>query len=385
MHLYYLYFLGCRADSGAGGIAEYLPEFCANLGRRECDAVWQIESKDPSVANCHPDVNGGLKTLVPGDDFEPRHLFDSPREIFDLQRRQFVPGAKWTSYSLATSEGIFDSDRQSRRFNYIRVALIADFPLLAERVLYFSEKLHQALVHKCPSANFTGCDRAGNYLRSNHHAYLIPVIKKGRAVAFEICCANGFTLEEQAFLALRKLYFKQSRHISLKIVAMGCLSDYVFPSKVWRSSTPMFLPRYPATLRGKPRMLKKSIYQKDGAEHQALKLLLHLPQFECLKGINIDYQPTGFGLKQWIDGELFCQARATVFARYWQWKCDRERVKKAVNRGYWVQLCFAQSQPTPIAIGSAAHFCLGVFAPVAEIVGSEHDRTFLKSSILDSS
>ena len=145
---------------------------------------------------------------------------------------------------------------------------------------------------------------------------------------------------------------------------MGKLSDYSLPSKVWQSSTPMFLSRYPATLRGKPRMLQQSNYQKDCPEHQALKLLLHLPQFESNKDKDIQYKPTGFGLEQWIDGELFCRSQATLFTKHWQWKSDRVRGKKTVPQGYWLKLSFAQPQFAPIAIGYAAHFGLGVFSPI---------------------
>ena len=339
--------------------------FCAYLGRRESDAVWQIEDGELPQINCHPDTRGNIKTLVPGDDFEPKHLLKSPREIFDIQRKQHIPGAKWTSYISTTSKQILECNIPIRKFNYIKVALVADFPLRDRSTLYFSEKLHDALVSKCSSTNFTGCDEFGNYLRSNNHVYLVPVIEKRQIIAFEFYCANGFTLEEErAFITLRKLYSK-SGEITLRLVAMGKWSDYSSPSKVWQSSTPMFLPRYPATSRGKPKMLQQSNYQKDCPEHQALKLLLHLPQFELNKNKDIQYKPTGFGLEQWIDGELFCRSQATLFTKHWQWKSDRVNGKKTVNQGYWLKLSFARPQFAPIAIGHAAHFGLGVFTPAS--------------------
>ena len=195
--------------------------FCAYLGRRESDAVWQIEDGELPQTNCHPDLKGNIKTLVPVDDFEPKHLLKSPREIFDIERRQYIPGAKWTSYVSITSKQTLECNTPTRRFNYIKVALIADFPLRDRNTLYFSEKLHDALVSKCSSPNFTGCDEFGNYLRSNNHTYLIPVIEKGQVIAFEFYCANGFTLEEErAFITLRKLYTK-SGEITLRLDSDG--------------------------------------------------------------------------------------------------------------------------------------------------------------------
>ena len=339
--------------------------FCAYIGRRESDARWRIINDPSSEANCHHDLNGNIKTLVPGDDFEPKHLLKSPNEIFDLERRQFIPGAKWTTYALEDSHRSFSSHSIAERFNYAKVALIANFPLHDRDLLYFSEKLHDALVSKCSSTNFTGCDRWGNYLRSNHHVYLIPVIEEGEIVGFEIYSHHGFSVEEErALIALKALYFRKSRKIGLKLVAIARAKDYTSPSSLWQSLTPMFLSRHPATLRGKPRMLKRSIYQKDGAEHQALKYLLHLPQFEAYKEKNIEYEPTDSGIEQFVDGEFFCRANADIYARHWQWKSEREKGKKAVLSGYTIKLSFARPQSAPIALGYAAHFGLGVFAPI---------------------
>lgn len=203
--------------------------FCTYLGRRESDAVWRIEDKNLPEPNCYQDPNGNLKTLIPGEDFESQHLLNGPREIFDLQRRQYIPGAKWTSYVLNKRGRILNPERNFKRFNYVKIALIANFPLRDRDTLYFSEKLHKTLVQICPSANFTGCDEFGNYLRHNHHAYLIPVIERGKIIAFELYSSNGFTLEEEmAFIRLRKLYTKLGEVI-LKLVVMGELVDYASP------------------------------------------------------------------------------------------------------------------------------------------------------------
>ena len=245
------------------GVLSICLTFCGYIGRRESDAVWQIQSDNFPQANCHHDLNGNLKTLVPGDDFEPKHLLNSTQEIFEIERRQSVLGAKWTTYVSEDLKQVFHADLLERRFNYARVALIANFVLRGSDTLYFSEKLHQTLVSKSRSPNFTGCDRSKNYLRSNNHVYLIPVTERGQIIAFDIYSHNGFTSsEERALIDLEKLYFRKSIEVILKLVAIGNKVDYASPSLTWQSVTPMFLPRHPATLRGKPRMLKGSIYQE---------------------------------------------------------------------------------------------------------------------------
>ena len=95
-----------------------------------------------------------------------------------------------------------------------------------------------------------------------------------------------------------------------------------------------------------------------------MKLLLHLPQFESNKDSDIEYKPTGFGLEQWIGGELFCRSRAWVFERaIGNGRAITIEAKKTVPEGYRIELSFARPQFAPIALGYAAHFGLGVFAP----------------------
>ena len=350
--------------------------YCGYLGRSESLADWQVVTDVDVRPNCYPDDKGLQKVLVPSDEFVFDHLLKNPRQIHDLERRQHIPGATYISYTLKDK---LRPERESKNTgvnNYARISLTAKFPLLETDTLYLADKIHKALVSvkgdQCPSANFTGIDfslahRQDNYLRSNDHVYLVPVIQNGMITDFELYCNHCFSQDEENQLERLRTLYTKTGEITVRLCALGNHTRYKPKARTWKSLTPMFLPRIPATRRNKPRMLASSRFQKDGPEHQALKLLLHLPQFEHFKNNSeINYVPSDRGLEQWIDNSLFCIAKANIFQQWWKWQCDRPHGKKAIKQGYSVELNFLRSQTAPIAIGYSAHFGLGTFGSCAE-------------------
>ena len=356
---------------------------CRYLGRSESLAEWKIVSEVERSPNCYPAPQGLIRVLTPTENLQFSDLLKSPHQIYVREARQHIPGATFISYKREEPVSELFLDKSSQVSNYARIDLVAKFPLKKQNMLYFANKIHKTLVHTkggaLPLPSFAGIDfsldtRKDNYARNNNHVYFVPVIHDNLVVAFELYCEAGFSQAEKNKLArLRKLYTKLGE-ITLIMSILGNKLDRHRASYVWKSLTPFFLPRIPATRRGKPRAIAGSIFQKDGVEHQGLRLLLHLPQFEHWKnGTKIEYIPSEQGLQQWIDGSLFCTARSVPFDRWWLWYLDRPHGKRAVREGYCLELEFIQPQVSPIAIGYSAHFGLGVLSPRRGRVAVENE------------
>jgi CRISPR-associated protein Csb2 len=140
----------------------------------------------------------------------------------------------------------------------------------------------------------------------------------------------------------------------------------------------MVLPRHPkCDRRGQPKQIPGTDFQIDGPEHQTLRLLKYLlKDLRCdlvLDGC-VEVQYPGDGAGDWLgyckgDGKILVKSRRLdEGASQFNWQAFQRRRyhgngKKESDRGYWLEIEFAEPQQGPIALGYAAHYGLGVFVP----------------------
>lgn len=332
--------------------------YCRYLGRREADAVWCLaKASAMPTANALPDATGTVQVAACNGDVEA--MLKSPYQSQVREKRAVFAGLRWVNYRVQeapTARVSFFSPTYYRA----EIAISTLGKPQAISMLYWVEKLHSALA-RAGTPNFTGCDERGNPLTSHEHVFVLPKIEDGELVGFELHCANGFTESEISHLySVRKLGSKEYRkggEMLIRVVNLA--SDRGAAAQVWESETPFFLSRWPLTRHGKPRLIEGSAYQKDGPEHQALKGLCYLPQF------NLDPKLCSFEASlQGLSLVHECRIVAIATAERWveaeRWKRERVHGKIAQPMGYRIRLLFPELVEEPIAIGYSAHFGFGM-------------------------
>ena len=104
---------------------------------------------------------------------------------------------------------------------------------------------------------------------------------------------------------------------------------------------------------------QNSTYQKDGPEHQALKGLCYLPQFNLdPKLCSFEAHPQGLSLV--YKSQIVAVSTAEEWIGAARWKHDRVHGKMAKPIGYRIRLLFPEWVKGPIAIGYSAHFGFGM-------------------------
>lgn len=327
--------------------------YCRYLGRREADAVWCIaEDSAMPTANALPDETGTVQ--IAACDGDIKAMLKSPYQSQVREKRAVFAGLRWVNYCIHE----VSTARVSSSLTYYRaeIAISAKGKPQAISMLYWVEKLHSAIA-KIGTPNFTGCDDQGNPLTSHGHVYVLPRIEGDELVGFELHCANGFTEAEVGHLySIRKLYGKEGEML-IRVVNLA--SDRGASAQVWASETPFFLSRWPLTRHGKPRLIKGSNYQKDGPEHQALKGLCYLPQFDLDPKL-CSFEASSQGLSLMHEGRTVAIAMIERWMGAERWKRDRVHGKMAIPTAYRVRLLFLEPVEGPIAIGYSAHFGLGL-------------------------
>lgn len=324
-----------------------------------------------------------------------------------------IPGTRWVTYvieQISSSEREHPTDTTSRNSKpptFARFAIASNvLPSLTEAVSV-GERFRQALMawskdsSAQPAIVFSGRksdnavelqngqDKHNNYLEGQQHAWYLPEVnQQGKIDHIVVYASAGFDLKQAvpALKNLPKVWGSEGFDLQTILVSLGQVEDYataesqqngrhciVGKSRRWRSLTPMVLPRYPRQYRnGDKKYIPNTEFQIDGPEEQALKLLTHIhylsiPVDNCIK------QAEG----QWLclktlDGRMLvkvkcCEQGVTQY----RWQAFGRRRKsgdgrKSLDKGYWLEIEFTEPQYGPIALGYAAHFGLGVFAPVDE-------------------
>ena len=345
--------------------------YCRYLGRREADAVWCIaENEAMPTANALPDETGTVQLAACDGDIEA--MLKSPYQSQVKEKRAVFAGLRWVNYRVQE----VPAERVSSSLTYYRaeIAISTKGKPQSTSMLYWIEKLHRKLA-KIGTPNFTGCDEQRNPLTSHKHVFVQPKIEGTELVGFGLYCDDGFTETEVNHLySVRKLYGKGSEML-IRVVNLA--SDQGSAAQVWESETPFFLSRWPLTRHGKPRLIKGSNYQKDGPEHQALKGLCYLPQFNLDPKL-CSFEENSQGLSLIHEGLTVAIAVTEKWVGAERWKRDRVHGKIAKPTGYKVKLLFSKPVEGPIAIGYSAHFGFGMLRGQVDV---ESDSSQLAAEI----
>lgn len=343
--------------------------YCRYLGRREADAVWTVASTD-KIPNAYPDPAGRVQVACSDGTIE--NLLLSPYEVLAKELRSTVPGLIWEPYHLEQQANV--APEHGASYKRADLTIRAKGKLNAEHFLVWANRLHQSLIAKLdqPTPNFSGRDAQGNPLTNHEHVFIQPVLHKAEfdeteLVGFTLHSYQGFSDEEiKALYKIRSLWIGQSSNIEIRVAALS--PHYGDCGAIWESTTPFFLTRYPLLRNGHPRWISGTRYQKDGAEHQALKALCFLPQFNLdPKACSFQDDPQGLMMVHEDRAVAICQAEMWDGSHLW--KTEREHGRKSLECGFKVRLVFLEpvekvkKVKRVIGIGYNAHFGLGCLLP----------------------
>lgn len=323
-----------------------------------------------------------------------------------------IPGTRWVVYEREPGKHQVPKRQPPVLHppNFARFALSSNvLPRLTEAVS-LGERFRQGLMSRSKDASgqadpiFSGRkpdevdeDGKGKPAEGQQHAWYLPEVnQQGEIDHVVVYAAGGF--QPPAISALGKLpkvWGTEGFDVQTVLVSLGRVEHYssdkqqlgcsplIGKSCKWQSLTPMVLPRYPKSYRnGQPKYLPGTSFQVDGPEHQTLRLLRqllnHLNRDFSLEGC-VEIQCSGDKSHDWLgyqreDGRLLVKTRCLSeeagkqFSGY-RWQAFQRRRhhgngRKESDRGYWLEIEFAEPQMGPIALGYAAHFGLGVFLPV---------------------
>ena len=353
---------------------------------------------------------GKAKWKAPADMMEALEL-----DVANLHGQNWngIPGTRWVPYELELpkQQTLSIQSYSTQAPIFARFALSSNvLPKLTEAVS-LGERFRQSLMAKSKDVMgqadpiFLGrkpneVDEEGQSkpAEGQKHAWYLPEVnRKGKIDHVVVYAAGGFG--EQAIAALcqlTKVWGTEGFDVQTVLVSLGQTEDYssmrsqpgcsllLGKSRRWQSLTPMVLPRHPKRdRRGNPKYIAETSFQIDGPEHQTLRLLrqlfTHLSREFLLEGCVevqcLDQTGDWLGYRQ-EDGKLLVKVRCLdeeagkQFSGY-SWQAFQRRRyhgngSKESDRGYWIEIEFAEPQAGPIALGYAAHFGLGVFVPVEE-------------------
>ena len=353
---------------------------------------------------------GKAKWKAPTDTLEALEL-----DIANLHGQGWngIPGTRWVTYELRQAErpALRSQPYRLQSPTFARFALSSTvLPKLTEAVS-LGERFRQGLMAWSRNAagqpdpvfmgrqsNELDPECRGKPTEGQQHAWYLPEVnRKGEIDHVVVYAAGGFG--EQAISALCKLikvWGTEGFKVQTVLVSLGRTEHYRYEpeqpgcsvligkSRRWQSLTPLVLPRHPkCDRRGQPKYLAGTSFQIDGAEHQTLRLLkqlMHHLNQESLEGC-AEVQLSGDRAGDWLgyqrqDGKVLVRARclseeAGKQVGGYRWQAFQRRRyhgdgKKESDRGYWLEIEFANPQGGPIALGYAAHFGLGMFVPRAE-------------------
>lgn len=319
-----------------------------------------------------------------------------------------IPGTRWVTYEVKQVERSLRPQNlsiyaSSKVPTFARFALVSNvLPNLTEAVSV-GERFRQALMKWSRDESgkadpvFSGRDEEGDYRKDNHqHAWYLPEVnKEGKIDHVVVYAPEGFSSINAIFALqnLRKVWGSEGFDLQTVLVSLGKVEDYCADAKdadrggrsliigkgrKWRSLTPLVLPRHPKrNRRQEPKIDPKTDFQIDGPEQQALRLLKQLKSSIPVNGCFDAKCPDrdGNNWLGWIgpDGKVLLKVRCLVDEKVkeFRYRCqDFQRRRyhgagdKGLDRGFWIELEFEESQQGPMALGYAAHFGLGVFIPV---------------------
>ena len=331
------------------------------LGRRESPAIWELV-KDMPQANAYPDPNGLRVVASPSSSVTEDELWNclnlSAADVFQQRKQAVFPGVEQTTYKLEPS--LFDSASDRQRIFPKRVLLSVEstYKVSVSESIALCEALHQRLTKSHPELIFTGMD-IGVKSDSHNHAFITPISDRTRRWIeyIELYAYPGFL--PSAINAIANI-----KPVKLNQLVSFVLTDFSESSEqhnCWESISPMFLSRYPVRRDGRARFIPGTSYQKDCAEHQALKYLKFLPHLELNGEQTFEEFPAGLGMK--IDGELIAVCKCEVWVGAGK-MLNGKHGKLSLEKGFRVRIQFTRPVSSPISLGYRCHYGFGSLAPV---------------------
>lgn len=367
------------------------------FGRKESVATLSLvaESPDPNAkADPLGDNDSGASLcehriiVVADPDIEVEALWDalnlSTYDNYTVSRTAVFPGMQQATYRVNASN-LQVKQPVEQKPQVVTLSVLASPRLPLNLTLKVTDKLHQALVKRCPAPIFTGKEmglpRSGSH---DHTIFQCLPDRTGRYIErIKLYSKEGYGQEALATIAnCSKLFgVARDRKISLSLADFEMRSQKKYDS--WISCSPFFLFRHPATRRGVPRMLTDN-YQKDGPEHQVLTYIQYLDWLD-LKG-KISYQEHPEGLALLLNENITAIATCKQFPKFWEWEASCRKGKKVGTIGYQVKLRFLIPVSGPISLGYATHYGLGAMVPMRDTPDVENARDWnndLSIAVLD--
>ena len=338
------------------------------LGRRESPAVWELVEEMP-LANAYPDPSGVRVVASPTANLAEAELWDclnlSAADVFQHRKQAVFPGVGQTTYKLEPSSPYPERDRLKSLPKRVLLSVQGAHKVGVSQAIHLCEALHQRLVKSHPEPVFTGMDR-GVKISSHDHAFVTPISDRtGRWIDYlELYSHQGFSQSAMNAIASTDR-IRLDQWVSLVFTDF---SQSLEQGTCWESITPMFLSRYPVMRHGKPRLISGTSYQKDCAEHQALKYLQFLPHLNLKGEISFEEFLTGLGIK--INGLLIAVCSCEMWTGAGNMLSGKHG-KLSVEKGFRVRMEFTRSVPAPISIGYRCHYGFGSLASVRGWVGVE--------------
>jgi CRISPR-associated protein Csb2 len=391
-------------ESGPSQALDLLLSQLGYLGRAESWCSARLSPQfEANTINCRPSAPGigeeAVRVLGLHEEkwkqwsFEdstkkPDPAWNLLAETADLHAERWSdpPGSRWLTYSRPSD--CFAPQRSSTpsrpgdeptRFTVARYAVDVSegsrpLPLVTDTVL-FAEAARASLLrcfgrltrrryggeHEPHSANLSGKDREGRYLKSHGHAFYLPTAEergRSRIDHLTVHAAAGFTRDEVAALDdLRGLRFREADY-RLLLTGLGTPGDFRCPlfgtSRTWASATPFVATKHPKQRESRrdPRVffdpeavtafLASDMRENWGQRDDLLKR---------------SAAPTVIHAMSFVAGPQ--EVRPLRFHR------GRNRPgDDGFNRPFGAfRLCFDADVPGPLCLGYGCHFGLGLFVP----------------------
>jgi len=341
------------------------------LGRKEAAAQWEIV-EEMRESNAIPNPEGTKIVAIPDPNLDAEQLWNSlnlsAADVFAKNKQAVFPGVGQTAYQLkdrnpAQLQRKKDDDSNAA-VQRVTLDTIAPHPIPLKYAHEICYNLHRSLVKRCPSPVFTG-QEMGEPRQNHSHTFIqpIPDSKQRYIKRLQLVATEGYSSDALASISAILFVRAGEQWVNLQLTDFS--QSLGTSHQQWKTVTPMFLTRFPKTLRGKPRYLLGTDYQKDGPEHQALKYLLFLDHLGLGLSGKPTFQATPEGLGMYLDGELVVEvAKCEPWERFWQWQTVHSHGKKVGRVGYNVKLTFSKAVTAPLGLGYACHYGLGTLLPI---------------------
>lgn len=335
------------------------------LGRKEAAAQWEIVEEMPE-SNAIPNPEGTKIVAIPESNLEVEELWRvlnlSAADVYAKNKQAVFPGVTQTAYQVTNYQlQVKDDKNTSDCVHIVKLDAIAQHPIPLKYAHELCHNLHRSLVKRCPSPVFTG-QEMGQPRQNHGHTFMQPIRDQDKRYLqrLQLIAPEGYSSDALAAISAVPPIRVGEQWATLQPTDSSLTLGE--SSQQWETVTPMFLTRFPKTLRGKPRYFPGTQYQKDGPQHQALKYLLFLDHLE-LSG-KPTFQATQEGLGMYLDGEFAVEAQCQPWQNFWEWQTAPSHGKKVGRVGYNVKLTFSKSVTAPIALGYACHYGLGALRPI---------------------